>query len=84
MLIRLLIWLAVVVLFWSKFRRPRAPAAVRARPGAPAADRTLAPPEAMVDCAQCGVHLPASEAVRDEAGRPYCGVDHRRAGPRRR
>ncbi|MGN6527349.1 MAG: PP0621 family protein [Burkholderiaceae bacterium] len=84
MLIRLLIWLAVVVLFWSKFRRPRAPAAVRGQPGARAAGRTLAPPEAMVDCARCGVHLPASEAVRDESGRPYCGGEHRRAGPRRR
>jgi uncharacterized protein len=84
MLVRLLIWLAIVVLFWSKFRRPRAPAAVHARPGAAGAGRALAPPEAMVDCAHCGVHLPASEAVRDEAARPYCGAEHRRAGPRPR
>jgi uncharacterized protein len=46
--------------------------------------QTLAPPEAMVDCARCGLHLPASEALRDAAGRQYCCAEHRDAGPRPR
>ena len=41
-----------------------------------------AAPEDMVRCAHCGVHLPASESVRDSAARPYCCAEHRGAGPR--
>ena len=41
------------------------------------------PAEAMVSCAQCGIHLPGSEAVRDGEGRPYCSSTHRAAGPAR-
>lgn len=39
-------------------------------------------PTAMVPCAHCGVHLPASDAVVNETGQPYCSEAHRRAGPR--
>ena len=39
-------------------------------------------PQEMVACAHCGLHLPASEALRDAQGRPYCGQAHRLAGPR--
>jgi uncharacterized protein len=42
-----------------------------------------AQPVAMVPCAHCGVHLPSSEALVDDAGRPFCSEAHRRAGPRR-
>jgi uncharacterized protein len=35
----------------------------------------------MVDCAHCGLHLPASEALRDGA-HAYCCAEHRAAGPR--
>ncbi|MDT7929778.1 hypothetical protein [Tepidimonas sp.] len=31
----------------------------------------------MVRCRHCGVHLPASDAVRGALG-PYCGDEHRR------
>ena len=53
----------------------RGPSQAGRRPGA------LAKPEAMIDCSRCGVHLPASEALRDAAGRPYCCAEHRDAGP---
>ncbi|PPE67927.1 PP0621 family protein [Caldimonas caldifontis] len=39
-------------------------------------------PQQMVDCAHCGVHLPAADAVRGEDGRHYCTAAHRLAGPR--
>jgi uncharacterized protein len=38
-------------------------------------------PERIVACEHCGVHLPASDAVR-AADRWYCGPDHRDAGRR--
>lgn len=40
-------------------------------------------PVAMVPCARCGVHLPSSEALVDDADQPFCSEAHRRAGPRR-
>ena len=75
---RLLVWILLIVgLWWLMRPRPRLP------PGSPAARRPSArTPEAMVDCARCGLHLPASEALRDADGRAYCCAEHRAAGPR--
>jgi uncharacterized protein len=36
--------------------------------------------EAMVPCARCGLHVPASEALTD-GQRVYCSADHLRRGP---
>jgi len=38
-------------------------------------------PEAMAQCAHCGVHFPGAESVRD-GERDYCCEDHRRLGVR--
>lgn len=40
------------------------------------------PPEKMVTCARCGVHLPESEALI-VAGRHYCCPEHGQQGPSR-
>jgi uncharacterized protein len=37
---------------------------------------------AMLVCAQCHVHLPATDAVFDKAGRAYCSLEHCASGPR--
>lgn len=39
------------------------------------AQRQVAPPEAMLCCAQCGVYFPASENV-PAGGRDYCSPAH--------
>ena len=75
MVARLLVWLAVAAAVWWLLRaRPR----VSAPPPAQGAARAA---EEMVDCASCGLHFPASEAVRDGA-RLFCCSAHRDAGPR--
>jgi uncharacterized protein len=74
MIFRLLLWVALGVVAWLMLR-PRA----RAVP--PRALERDAAPEAMVDCAACGLHFPASEAIRDGT-RLYCCTAHRDAGPR--
>jgi uncharacterized protein len=33
--------------------------------------------EAMLQCAQCGLHIPASEAVVTEQGKVFCSQEHR-------
>ena len=38
-----------------------------------------ASPEAMVECAHCGLHVPLGESL-EFAGRRYCCEDHRRLG----
>ena len=36
------------------------------------------PPEAMLRCAQCGLHLPAADALPGKGGH-FCGAEHRAA-----
>lgn len=52
------------------------------RPTKPS-DNEPARPVDMLPCAHCGVHLPSSDALVNEAGQPFCSEAHRRAGPRR-
>ena len=78
---RLLLWLVLGFLAWRMLRPRKAvppPQAAARAPTMPAG----AAPEAMVDCSHCGLHFPASEAVRDGA-RLFCCGAHRDAGPRR-
>jgi uncharacterized protein len=84
---RILFWLALIFLvnwWWRKQSRAsiertqaRDP---RARPASAGAARTASAGvvEPMARCAQCGVHLPQSEAVA-VGGRTYCSVEHARA-----
>lgn len=46
----------------------------------PAASSAGASPEveAMVACAHCGMHFPASEALADASGAVFCSAEHRR------
>jgi uncharacterized protein len=66
-----LLVLAVAYGLWrNKTRRPP-----------PAAVRPATAPQAMVECAHCGLHLPRSEALAQGA-QHYCCSAHRSAGPR--
>jgi uncharacterized protein len=69
----LLTLIALFALFWllrSSLRRMRAPP--------PTAPPEAAAPQAMLACAQCGVHLPANEALPGRGG-VFCGAAHRAA-----
>ncbi|MDX9844516.1 MAG: PP0621 family protein [Aquabacterium sp.] len=84
MLKYLLIAVVVVWLLYSPFLRKARQLKRKQRPAATTATTGPAQPpqvEDMVACAHCGVHLPASEACRDTAGRAYCSAAHRDAGP---
>jgi uncharacterized protein len=72
----ILLLLVVGVVGWLISTRSRKPLPPPARPGRPPAG-----PSAVLACAHCGLHVVPAEVVRDAAGRPYCGVAHRSAGP---
>jgi len=73
---RILIWLVIglAVVVWVKRFLARA-AHSGGESGAP-------PPriETMRQCAHCGVHFPASEAVSGSSGAVYCSTEHRDLG----
>jgi uncharacterized protein len=82
-MVRLLLWVVLGFVAWMLLR-PKRRAAPRpdAARGPAAPDASAIKAEAMVDCAACGLHFPASEAIRDGA-RLYCCTAHRDTGPRR-
>ena len=49
-----------------------------AKGAAASAANELPQAEAMVACAQCGIHFPASEAFADASGAVFCSAEHRR------
>ncbi len=65
-----LLVLAVVLVVYALVRSKQRSIAPRARPPA-----SVPPPEEMVRCARCGVHLPHSAALHAE-GRSYCCSAH--------
>ena len=67
--------LLVGVWLWRRARRPDEDREPPAAPPAPAAHQTT--PAAMVACQHCGMHLPASDALRGARG-SYCSAEHRR------
>jgi uncharacterized protein len=75
----LLVLLVVGIGFWALTSRLRGP---RSGQDAGAAGRKPAgpAPAQMVECAHCGVHLPAADALA-EGSRLYCSDAHRRLGP---
>ncbi len=71
LLFLLLLWVGISL--WNKGRVHSADATRRPAP---------APDERMVACANCGVHLPESEALRGDGGASFCCDEHLRLGPR--
>lgn len=72
-MLRVLLLLALVVaviLWWKHSQRGRREAASPPPVPAPAG------PEAMVRCAECGLHLPASQALPGRGG-VFCSAEHR-------
>ena len=81
---KLLFWIVVILVGLLAMRLAARHAAKKsARTARPQRSRTKGPKpvETMVQCAHCGVHLPAKEAVHT-LGHYWCSTDHARLGPR--
>jgi len=72
---KLLFWVVVIVVgvLWL-VRNGKSRSKPNARPGGPTQSNAG---EAMVQCAHCGVHLHASEALHNPAGLAFCSNEHR-------
>ena len=71
----LLVLLVVGIGLWTLISRLRGNGALPRPPKSGASE-----PLQMVQCAHCGLHLPAADAL-PEGSRLYCSDDHRRLGP---
>jgi uncharacterized protein len=80
MMMRLIFWLALAVLVVFAVRAKLRAAASQAPPPARRGRHDEIAAESMTSCAHCGLHFPASEAVRAD-GRDYCSPAHVRLPP---
>ena len=68
----LLLVLVVFYAYWRSQNRPSAP---------PRQPPPLAPPQDMVACDHCGLHLPRTETL-SRGARHYCCAEHQRSDAR--
>lgn len=86
---KVLVWVGVALAAWvfwrfvlvgrRRMREAGRDASAGGQGDAPEGTGRIAAPETMMQCAVCGVHLPASEA-RFAGGRVYCSDAHRDRG----
>ena len=74
----LLVLAVVLIAFWFWREARRTALRSRPRPAPPTSTSPGVAPQAILECAQCGLHLPASEAVTGQRG-SYCSAAHRQA-----
>jgi len=74
LLVLVVVWVAFMI--WRSNRRQEVE---RSAPPPPRANPSLGEPQAMLRCAHCGLHLPASDALPGPDGKVYCSAAHRQA-----
>jgi uncharacterized protein len=85
LLVLAVLWIAIWL--WRKNRREEMREALRERAAkarvTPPPNGPPGPPQAMVRCAHCGLHLPATDAIAGPGGAVYCSSAHRDAAAAR-
>ena len=69
---KFVLWALVIYLGWRWFAAQKKTVA-GVEPKAPGAEEGV---EQMVQCAQCGIHLPASEAIAGPERKLFCSYEH--------
>ena len=82
LLVLAVLWVAIWL--WRKNRREEMRETQREQEAARAQrpPATPAAPQAMLRCAHCGLHLPASDAIGGLGDAVYCSAAHRQAAER--
>jgi uncharacterized protein len=74
---KLLLWLVLgLVVFYILRNKKKKSSSYKPRPDAASAASANA--ETMLRCVECGIYLPASEALHDPTGAAFCSDEHRR------
>lgn len=76
-----LLWAVIIYLAWRWYtasKQSSSQSASSSESSRPANSGTDDTAEAMVKCAQCGIHLPYSEAVHGAGTIIFCSEEHRR------
>jgi len=80
---KILFWLAIILVALLVMRLlARHSASTHRKQSQPARKKGPKRVEAMVQCAHCGLHLPASDAVHSH-GNTWCSHEHARLGSQR-
>lgn len=74
---KFLIWLVIAAAVVTWVLRVKSSLANAGRVGREKASRREKLAESMLQCARCGVHFPASEALIDADGAAFCCEEHR-------
>lgn len=72
-----LLWALVIYFAWRWYQTKTSTNPDADAPAATVDAAGDATAERMVACAQCGIHLPLSEAVRGDGALHYCSEAHR-------
>ncbi len=72
-----LLWAVVIYLAWRWFKASRSNKAEGSAASGKMSQGKRSDAEAMVKCAQCGVHLPISEALPGSSNQFFCSDAHR-------
>jgi uncharacterized protein len=77
--VKLLLWMVVglVVVLWLLHNKKISKKNDTAR-SKTAANAATHPAESMIQCAYCGIHIPASESIAGSSGSVFCSEEHRR------
>ncbi len=78
---RILFWIALIILVVMAVRAKLKSSGARQVPPRQQPPEPVAQIETMTQCAHCGLHFPASEAVHAD-GHDYCSPGHVRLPPR--
>lgn len=73
------IWALLIYVAWRWYTGSRQVQSDQSPADARQAGQSPDSPETMVQCARCGIHLPASEALIETSGAVFCSEEHRAA-----
>lgn len=74
---RLLLWIVIIIALIFLVRHIKKSLFQKSEPEHASPDSTQDISETMIQCAQCGIHIPASEALVIQSDIAFCSEEHR-------
>ncbi len=76
---KFLLWILILVavVLWLLYNKKQTVGGSASASAQSAGKRKDGEPEAMLQCAYCGVHIPVSESIVTPSGAVFCSEEHR-------